>query len=123
MKVIGRMTERVWAMTDMPAPRMNARPLSLRVTPAIVPAGEDASVHVRIGPDPRNRSLEIEWRAASGPRGWHVFLIDADRGAVRYQYAIRNLPPGEYEVAAVLTRIDGTTIRRASAVIVLGRDL
>ena len=117
------MTEQVWAMTDMPAPRLHARPLSLRVTPAVVPAGDDVFVHVRIEPDARNRSLEIEWRAATGARGWHVFLIDGDRGAVRYQHAIRHLKPGEYQVAAVLGRIDGSVIRRASAVMVLREDL
>ena len=117
------MTDQVWAMTDMPAPRMHARPLSLRVTPAVVPAGEDIVVHVRIDPDARNRSLEIEWRAANGARGWYVFLIDGDRGAVRYQHAIRSLAPGEYQVAAVLGRIDGSAIRRASAVMVLAEGI
>jgi hypothetical protein len=115
------MTEQVWAMTDMPGPRVNARPLSLRVTPPILPPGHDAFVHVRIDPDVRNRSLEIEWRAATGGRGWHVFLIDGDHGATRYQHAIRNLGPGQYEIAATLTRIDGTSIRRSSTVTVLAQ--
>ena len=113
------MTGLAWAMTDVSAPRNRPRPLSLRVTPRIVPSGRDAFVHVRIDPDARNRSLEIEWGAAGGCRGWHVFLIDGDRGATRYQHAIRRLAPGEYEVAAVLTRLDGTSIRRATTVTVL----
>jgi hypothetical protein len=113
------MTGLAWAMTDVSSsPRINPRPLSLRVTPRIVPSGKDAFVHVRIEPDSRNRSLEIEWRAAQGHRGWHVFLIDGDRGAVRYQHAIRQLEPGDYEVGAILTRLDGTWIRRATTVTV-----
>jgi hypothetical protein len=108
-------------MNNVPSPRVSARPLSLRVTPRLVPLGQDASVHVRIEPDPRNRSLEIEWRAATGGGGLHVFLIDADRGATRYQHAIRHLAPGDYEVGAMLRRIDDTGIRRATTVTVLER--
>jgi hypothetical protein len=113
------MTGLAWSMTDVSAPRVIARPLSLRVTPRIVPSGRDAVVHVRIEPDSCNRSLEIEWRAGSGRRGWHVFLIDGDRGAMRYQHAIRCLEPGDYEVGAILTRFDGTSIRRATTISVL----
>jgi len=108
-------------MNNVPPPRVRPRPLSLRVTPRLVPFGQDASVHVRIEPDPRNRSLEIEWRSAQGGGGWHVFPIDADRGATRYQYSIRRLAPGDYEIGAIVRRIDGTSTRRATTVTVLER--
>lgn len=105
----------------VPRARGDVEPLVLDVHPRIMPAESDASVQVRIEPDERSRSLDILWWSQDGGGGAHLIALDGGRAAIRHQYAIRRLEPGEYEVAAVLTRVDGTVVRRSTTVFVSGR--
>ena len=95
--------------------------LDLDVYPRTLFAQGDATVQLRVEPDARSRSLELEWWSDEGGGGAHLITLEGDRAAMRHQYWIRHLEPGEYQVTAVLKRNDGTAVRRAVTVIVAGR--
>jgi hypothetical protein len=97
-----------------------AEPLEMSVYPRVLWAQGDASVQLRIEPDPRSRSLHLEWWSDDGGGGSHLITLEGERAAMRHQFMIRRLAAGEYEVTAVLTRNDGTTVRRAVSVTVTG---
>jgi hypothetical protein len=97
-------------------------PLELDVYPRITTAHGDAWVRLRIEPDPRSRSVDLEWFSAEGGGGAHLITLEGERAAVRHQFPIKRLAAGEYEVTAVLTRNDGTTVRRTTTVHVVGPE-
>jgi hypothetical protein len=112
-------------MAVMPAPASRTRhadPLQLDVYPRITSDQGDAWVRLRIEPDARSRSLDLEWFSADGGGGAHLITLEGEHAPVRHQFPIRRLAAGEYEVTAVLTRNDGTTVRRTTTVLVVGPE-
>ena len=100
----------------------HTEPLQLDVYPRITSAQGDAWVRLRIEPDARSRSVDLEWFSAEGGGGAHLITLEGERAAIRHQFPIRQLAAGEYEVTAVLTRNDGTTVRRTATVLVVGPE-
>jgi hypothetical protein len=98
-----------------------ADPLELSVYPRLLWAQGDASVQLRVPPDARSRSVHLEWWSEDAGGGSHLITLEGDRAAMRHQFMIRHLEPGEYQVTAVLTRNDGTSVRRVVSVTVAGR--
>jgi hypothetical protein len=108
-----------------PAPRQRdeAEPLEIDVYPRIAFAQSDAWIKVRIEPDARSRSIDLEWFSPDGGGGAHLITLDGERAAIRHQFPIKRLAAGEYEVTAVLTRNDGTRVRRMTTMRVVGENL
>jgi hypothetical protein len=102
--------------------RPHAEPLEIDVYPRIASAHSDAWVRLRIEPDPRSRSVDLEWFSADGGGGAHLITLEGERAAVRHQFPIKRLAAGEYEVTAILTRNDGTTVTRTATVLVVGPE-
>ena len=100
----------------------HAEPLELDVYPRITSAQSDAMVRLRIEPDTRSRSVDLEWFSVEGGGGAHLITLEGERAAVRHQFPIRRLAAGEYEVTALLRRNDGTTVRRTATVLVVGPE-
>jgi hypothetical protein len=100
----------------------HADPLEIDVYPRITSAQSDAWVRLRIEPDARSRSVDLEWFSADGGGGAHLITLEGERAAVRHQFPIKRLAAGEYEVTAVLTRNDGTTVTRSATVLVVGPE-
>ena len=69
----------------------------------------------------RSRSVELEWWSIDGGGGAHLITLEGERAAIRHQYSIKRLDAGEYEVAAILRRNDGTRVRRTAMVYVSAR--
>jgi hypothetical protein len=103
-------------------PRRHLEPLEIDVYPRITSAQGDAWVRVRIEPDARSRSVDLEWFSADGGGGAHLITLEGERAAVRHQFPIKRLAAGKYDVTAVLTRNDGTTVRRTTTVLVVGPE-
>ena len=99
-----------------------ADPLQLDVYPRFTTAQSDAWIRLRVEPDARSRSLELEWFSAEGGGGAHLITLEGERAAVRHQFPIKRLSAGEYEITAVLTRNDGTRVRRTTTVTVVGPE-
>jgi hypothetical protein len=98
----------------------NAEPLSIDVYPRIVSDGY-VSVRLRVEPHAMSRNLEVSWWSDDGLGGSRLLEVEGDRGAIRYEFPIKRIDPGEYEVSAVLIRSDGTRIRRSATILVVGR--
>ncbi len=76
---------------------------------------------VRVEPDPRSRSLTIEWWTMDDlVGGSHLITLEGDRSATYHSYPIKRMEAGEYDVMAVLTRRDGTKVKKQTKVIVTG---
>lgn len=102
------------------APRPD--PLEVDVYPRITHAQSDAWIRVRVEPDRRSRSIDLEWFSADGGGGAHLITLEGERAAIRHQFPIKRLAAGEYEITAVLTRNDGTRVRRTTTMRVVGRE-
>ena len=94
--------------------------LTLRVYPRIVTAESNANVRMRVERDARSRSVELEWWSADGAGGSHLINLEGSRAAVHHEFPIKRLEPGEYEIVAVLTRDDGSRVRRTTTLLVSG---
>lgn len=99
----------------------DAEPLAIDVYPRIASDGDQVSVRMRIEPNELSRSVEVSWWSTDGLGGSRVMEIDGDRAAIRYEFPIKRIDAGDYEVSAVLLRSDGTRIRRSVSVMVVGR--
>lgn len=95
-----------------------AEPLTIDVYPRIVSDGP-VSVRLRVEPNALSRTMEVSWWSTDGLGGSRMLELDGDRAAIRHEFPIKRIDPGEYEVSAVLTRSDGTRIRRTATVIVV----
>jgi hypothetical protein len=110
------------SLPDVPRQRVDAGDaLTLDVYPRIMWEQGDLSVQLRVEPDERSRSIEVEWWSDEGGGGAHRISLEGGRAAIRHQYSIKNLAAGEYEVAAILLRNDGTRVRRRATIYVTGR--
>ena len=95
------------------------QPLALKA-PSFI-GGGDVVVRMRIEPDPRSRELTLEWVSDEDLSGGsHAITLNGARAAATHQFAIKRLPPGEHVVTAILRLSDGTEIRRAATVMVVG---
>lgn len=97
-----------------------ANPLEIDVYPRIV-TDDYASVRLRVEPNELSRHVDVSWWSEEGLGGSHLVQVDGERGAIRYEFPIKRIDPGEYDVTAVLTRSDGTRIRRTTTVRVMER--
>jgi hypothetical protein len=115
------------APAGSPSPRAasqradEAEPLWIQVYPRIVSNGY-VSVRLRVEPNALSRTMEVSWWSTDGLGGSRILEVDGNRAAIRYEFPIKRIDPGEYEVSVVLTRADGTRIRRSATVLVVGRD-
>jgi len=98
----------------------DAEPLAIDVYPRISTEGP-VSVRLRVEPNALSRNVEISWWSTDGLGGSRMLEVDGDRAAIRYEFPIKRIDPGEYEVSAVLIRSDGTRVRRSATVFVVGR--
>jgi hypothetical protein len=94
--------------------------LSIDVYPRIVSNGY-VSIRLRVEPNTLSRNMEVSWWSTDGLGGSRMLELDGDRAAIRHEFPIKRIDPGEYEVTAVLIRSDGTKVRRSANVIVVGR--
>ena len=94
--------------------------LALKAPAFISAVGGDVVVRMRVEPDARSRELTIEWVADDLSGGSHAITLDGARAAVTHQFAIKRLPAGEHVVTAILRLSDGTEVRRAATVTVVG---
>jgi hypothetical protein len=95
--------------------------LALRVTPNVSAAPSTVIVKATVAPNPANRYLAIEADSGSFYRSSEIQL-DGDRAPLITELSFKNLPSGEYTVAAELRdNMGGRTIVRRT-VIVLSRS-
>jgi hypothetical protein len=82
--------------------------LSIRVSPKVSFAPANMVVRTSIGPDAFNRAVEVV--ADSDSDQFYrssLVQLDGDRAPRTGIFEFRSLPPGEYEVKAVLIGADG----------------
>ena len=99
----------------------DAEPLWIQVYPRIVNNGY-MSVRLRVEPNALSRTMEVSWWSTDGLGGSRTLELDGDRAAIRHEFPVKRIDPGEYKVSAVVIRADGTRIRRSATVLVVGRD-
>jgi hypothetical protein len=87
-------------------------PLSMRVSPAISFAPANLVIRTSVEPDASNRAMEVIADSDGFYRSSAVQL-DGDRAPKTTTFEFRSLPPGTYEVTAVVIGADGQ--RRALA--------
>ena len=87
-------------------------PLSIRVSPAFSFAPANLVIRTSVEPDAENRSLEI---VADSPEFYRssTITLEGDRAPKTTMVEFRGVPPGDYEVTAMLVGADGH--RRAIA--------
>jgi hypothetical protein len=95
-------------------------PLTITTSAHVVFEPAQVVVTARVEPDARNRQLTIEWWTDEGAGGSHSISLEGDNAAIRHGCTINRLVAGEYLVAAVLTRNDGTKVRQSTKLIVAG---
>ncbi len=81
-------------------------PLSIRVSPAISFAPANLFIRITIEPDAHNRALVVAADSGGFYRSSAVQL-EGDRAAKTTTFEFRSVPPGEYEVTAVVIGADG----------------
>jgi hypothetical protein len=109
------MSVRTWVigLTVMTTTVVSAtEPLSMRVSPAVAFAPADLFIRASIEPDADNRAMEVIADSGSFYRS-SAIQLEGDRAAKTNTFEFRSLPPGEYEVTAVVIGADGR--RRAAA--------
>jgi hypothetical protein len=87
-------------------------PLSIRVSPAFSFAPANLVIRTSVEPDAENRSMEVIADSAAFYRSSRITL-EGDRAPKTMMVEFRSLPPGDYEVTAMLIGGDGH--RRATA--------
>jgi len=97
-----------------------AEPLAIKLSSSFAPAETDVQVRMRVEPDSRARQLVLEWVSDDLSGGSHVVNLEGDRAAASHSYAIKRMSEGQYRVTAILRLNDGTEIRRAAEVTVVG---
>src|SRR5262245_59004444 len=64
------------AVATVASPREKADPFQLDVYPRITSAQSDAWIRLRVEPDARSRSIELEWFSAEGGGGAHLITLE-----------------------------------------------
>lgn len=83
-------------------------------------ARSEVTVKARVEPDARSRELVIEWVADDLSGGSHSITLEGARAAASHRYTLKHLTPGQYTVAAILRRNDGTETKSQSNLWVIG---
>ncbi len=96
------------------------QPLTLQLSAAFAPAESDVVVRMRVARDERARELTLEWISDDLSGGSHAITLEGERAAATHSYRIKRMWEGEYRVTAILRLSDGTEIRRAATVTVVG---
>src|SRR5436190_23545603 len=86
--------------------------MTLRVTPAVAFAPANLIVRTMIEADARNRAVEVVAESNDYYRSSEMQL-DGDQAPRTTTFEFRSLPPGNYEVKAIV--LDGSGQTRASA--------
>lgn len=81
-------------------------PLSMQVSPAMSFAPTNLVIRTRLEPDANNRSMEVIADSRDFYRS-SVIQLDGDRAPRTTTFEFRSVPPGEYEVRAVVIGTDG----------------
>ena len=87
-------------------------PLSIRVSPAFSFAPANLVIRTSVEPDEKNRSLEVIADSAEFYRS-STITLEGDRAPKTMRVEFRTVPPGDYQVTAMLIGADGH--RRAIA--------
>jgi len=80
-------------------------PLSMQVYPAMSFAPANLSIRTRLEPDADNRGMEVIAESADFYRS-SAIQLEGDRAPRTATFEFRSLPPGEYEVTAVVIGTD-----------------
>ena len=86
--------------------------LSLQVSPAVSFAPANLVIQTRLEPDAENRAMEVIAESADFSRA-SAIQLDGEQAPRTVRIEFRSLPPGDYQVTAVVTGSDGQ--RRAVA--------
>jgi hypothetical protein len=86
--------------------------LSMEVSPAMSFAPANLVIQTRLEPDADNRAMEVIAESEDFYRS-SAIQLDGDRAPRTARIEFRSLPPGEYQVTAVVVGSDGQ--RRAVA--------
>jgi hypothetical protein len=81
-------------------------PLSMQVSPAMSFAPANLVIRTRLEPDADNRVMEVVAESGEFYRS-SAIQLDGDRAPRTTRIEFRSVPPGEYEVRAVVTGTDG----------------
>jgi hypothetical protein len=81
-------------------------PLAMRVSPAMAFAPADLMIRARVEPDADNRAMEVVAESGDFYRS-SAIQLEGDRAPRTVTFEFRSLPPGEYEVTAVVIGMDG----------------
>lgn len=81
-------------------------PISIRVSPAVSFAPANLVIRTSVEPDADNRAMEIVADSEEFFRSSAVQL-NGDRAPKTTMFEFRSLPPGDYQVRAVLFGADG----------------
>jgi len=87
-------------------------PLSIRVSPAFSFAPANLVIRTSVEPDEENRSLEVVADSDEFYRS-STIMLEGDRAPKTMMVEFRTVPPGDYNVTAMLIGADGH--RRAIA--------
>ena len=87
-------------------------PLSMRVSPAVSFAPANLVIRTRLEPDVNNRAMEVIGESGEFYRS-SAIQLEGDRAPRTATFEFRSVPPGAYEVTAVVIGTDGQ--RRAVA--------
>ena len=98
-------------LTAIPVARAK-EPLSIRVSPAFSFAPANIVIRTSVEPDAENRSIEVIADSAEFYRS-STMTLEGDRAPKTMMVQFRSVPPGDYEVTAMLIGVDGH--RRAIA--------
>jgi len=109
------MSLRAWvsALTVMMTTVVGAKePLSMRVSPAMSFAPANLVIRTRLEPEADNRAMEVVADSGDFYRS-SAIQLEGNRAPRTVTFEFRSLPPGDYEVTAVVIGADGQ--RRALA--------
>jgi len=86
--------------------------ISMQVSPAMSFAPANLLIRTRVEPDADNRAMEVIAESGEFYRS-SAIQLEGDRAPRTVTFEFRSLPPGEYQVTAVVIGTDGQ--RRAIA--------
>jgi hypothetical protein len=107
------------AASALPVGAREADRVTIRVSPAVCFAPANLVVRATIAADPDNRAVEIVAESPEFYRSSEIQL-DGDRAPRTSQFEFRSLPPGTYEVKAILRGISGERASVRQQVNVIG---
>ena len=104
-------------LTSIPAVAEDA--ISIRVRPNVTQARGNAQLHVLVARDEMNRSLTWE---VDGPSYYRssTFQLNGADSPRSFVFVVREIPAGEFEVRATVTRSDSSVAIDRSTIRVIG---